>query len=32
MPLLVFNMADPDALKKIVVGERIGTFVGASHD
>lgn len=32
MPLQVFNMADPDALKKIVMGERIGTFVGASHD
>ena len=32
MPLLVFNMADPDALKRIVLGERIGTFVGASHD
>lgn len=32
MPLQVFNMAEPDALKKIVMGERIGTFVGASHD
>lgn len=32
MPLQVFNMADPDALKKIVLGERVGTFVGATHD
>lgn len=32
MPLQVFNMATPDALKKIVMGERIGTIVGAHHD
>lgn len=32
MPLQVFNMAEPNALKKIVVGERVGTIVGASHD
>ena len=32
MPLQVFNMAEPDALKKIVMGERIGTIVGAHHD
>ena len=32
MPLQVFNMAEPDALKKIVMGERIGTIVGADHD
>src|SRR3990167_11460901 len=29
MPLQVFNMAEPDALRKIVQGERIGTIVGA---
>ncbi len=32
MPLQVFNMAETDALKKIVLGERVGTLVGASHD
>lgn len=32
MPLQVFNMAEPDALKKIVAGERIGTLVGANRD
>ena len=32
MLLQVFDMAAPDALKKIVVGERVGTIVGASHD
>ena len=32
MPLQVFNMAEPDALKKIVAGERVGTIVGANHD
>lgn len=32
MPLQVFNMAEPDALKKIVMGERVGTIVGAHHD
>ena len=32
MPLQVFNMAEPSALKKIVAGERVGTIVGATHD
>jgi uridylate kinase len=32
MPLQVFDMAAPDALQKIVVGERVGTIVGANHD
>ena len=32
MPLQVFNMAEPNALKKIVAGERVGTIVGADHD
>lgn len=32
MPLQVFNMSAPDALKKIVLGERVGTIVGASDD
>jgi uridylate kinase len=32
MPLQVFDMAIPGALKKIVLGEQIGTIVGASHD
>ena len=32
MPLQVFNMAEPDALKKIVMGERVGTIVGAHDD
>lgn len=32
MPLQVFDMAAPDALRKIVVGERVGTIVGAEHD
>lgn len=32
MPLQVFNMAAPNALKKIVLGERVGTIVGANHD
>lgn len=32
MPLQVFDMAAPDALQKIVVGERIGTIVGANDD
>jgi len=32
MPLQVFDMAAPGALKKIVLGERIGTIVGANHD
>lgn len=32
MPLQVFNMFEQDALKKIVLGNHIGTIVGASHD
>lgn len=32
MLLQVFNMNEPEALKKIVLGERIGTLVGANHD
>lgn len=32
MPLQVFDMSAPNALKKIVLGERVGTIVGASHD
>lgn len=32
MPLQVFNMAEPHALRKIVLGEKVGTIVGASHD
>lgn len=32
MPLQVFDMAEPNALKKIVLGERIGTVVGDKHD
>jgi uridylate kinase len=32
MPLRVFDMAAPNALKKIVLGEQIGTIVGVSHD
>lgn len=32
MPLQVFDMAAPEALKRIVLGERVGTIVGASHD
>jgi len=32
MPLQVFDMAQPNALRKIVLGERIGTIVGASDD
>jgi uridylate kinase len=32
MPLQVFDMAIPGALKKIVLGEQIGTVVGANHD
>lgn len=32
MPLQVFNMAAADALKKIVLGERVGTIVGANDD
>ena len=32
MPLRVFNMSEAGALKKIVEGEQIGTFVGESND
>jgi uridylate kinase len=32
MPLQVFDMAAPGALKNIVMGERVGTIVGANHD
>jgi uridylate kinase len=32
MPLQIFNMLDPHALKKIVMGEQVGTIVGAHHD
>ncbi|WP_133127828.1 UMP kinase [Legionella nagasakiensis] len=32
MPLQVFNMSEPNALSKIVTGERIGTIIGANHD
>lgn len=32
MPLQVFDMAAPQALKRIVSGERVGTIVGANHD
>lgn len=32
MPLQVFNLTAPNALKKIVLGERVGTIVGANHD
>lgn len=32
MPLQVFNMSEKDALRKIVLGERVGTIVGANHD
>jgi uridylate kinase len=32
MPLQVFDMSAPQALRKIVLGEHIGTIVGANHD
>lgn len=32
MPLQVFDMFEPDALKKIVHGEPIGTLIGAEND
>jgi len=32
MPLRVFNMSEEGALKKIVEGEHIGTFVGENND
>ncbi len=31
MPLQVFNMNEPGALKKIVAGMRVGTIIGADH-
>jgi uridylate kinase len=32
MPLQVFDIDTPNALKRIVMGERVGTNVGANHD
>jgi uridylate kinase len=32
MPLQIFDMFAPNALKKIVNGEHVGTIVGANHD
>ena len=32
MPLQVFDLEAPNALKKIVLGEQVGTIVGANHD
>jgi uridylate kinase len=32
MPLQVYDMMAPNALKRIVVGDRVGTIVGGSHD
>ncbi len=32
MPLRVFNLSTPEAMKRIVLGEKIGTMVGAHHD
>ena len=32
MPLQVFDLAVPNALKKIVLGEHVGTLVGADYD
>lgn len=32
MPLQVFDMSAPKALRKIVLGEHVGTIVGANHD
>jgi len=31
LPIQVFNMHNENALKEIVLGERIGTIVGAKH-
>lgn len=31
MPLQVFNLSAPDALKKIVMGEQVGTIIGATN-
>lgn len=32
MPIQVFNLNEPNALKQIVLGERVGTIVGDKHD
>ena len=32
MPLQVFDMFEPNALKKIVLGESVGTIIGAEND
>lgn len=32
MPIQVFNLNEPNALQKIVRGERVGTIVGDKHD
>jgi uridylate kinase len=32
MPLQVFDMTAPHALKRIVAGERVGTIIGANND
>jgi uridylate kinase len=32
MPLQVFDMSDRTALKRMVLGEHVGTLVGADHD
>ncbi len=32
MPLQVYDMMAPHALRRIVVGEHVGTIVGANHD
>jgi uridylate kinase len=32
MPLQIYDMMEPNALKRIVEGERVGTIVGVDHD
>ena len=32
MPLQIYDMMAPNALKRIVAGDRVGTIVGANHD
>lgn len=32
MPLQIFDLSESNALKKIVLGEQVGTLVGAKHD
>ena len=32
MPLQIYNMMTPNAVKRIVLGERVGTIVGVNHD